>query len=91
MVHFEVVYEQIFLWQLYLQFLKVMKQLFSFQELFCDLPCSSLSSEDEMSSVGTVVSRLMSSDSMELEMFAVASFGFLGGISTQRQSNRPTD
>ncbi len=39
-VNFEVVYEQIFLWQLYLQFLKVMKQLFSFQELFCDLPCS---------------------------------------------------
>lgn len=54
-------------------------------------PAPSFSSEDDMSSVGTVVSRLMSSDSMELEMFAVASFGFLGGISTKIKPTRPTD
>lgn len=54
-------------------------------------PAPSFSSEDDMSSVGTVVSRLMSSDSMELEMFAFASFGFLGGISTKTESTRPTD
>ncbi len=72
-------------------FWRLWSSSFLSRSCFVTFPAPSLSSEDDMSSVGTVVSRLMSSDSMELEMFAVASFGFLGGISTQLQSNRPTD